>query len=617
MNANIALSKLVPGKVNPRKVKPDRDAHRRMVASIKAFDLIQPLVVRPLNGRGQYQVTVGSRRLAALKDIYRHSKADPKIPCVVRQADERTAKATALAENFVREGMHPLDEADAFAELAGEEGKDAKAIAVQFGESEHYVRQRMKLSALAEPVKAAYREGQIDTGTAEVFTSVPEDRQLVIWKELNGHPRHAEQVRNIINASWIDASYALFDVSTLPPSVVSRDLFSERVLVERAAFLQAQAAAVAKEREGLIEEGWKEVVMGPQAEVQDRLYSTAEAEPQVDQVTQRKLHELGKQWKKLEAKLGDVPEDDEAKQVELREKMEAIETETNQIWADAPKSYSEAVKAKGIVFLMLDAEGRLHRAYRLPKRQANAKNNGEGSAEGSPDASTETLPTSDDLSDRQLATTFTHQAIAVREAVYKNRLVRKRVLVLILHDRVRSEALSIDHDANGTTVHADNSEGFASPSLAFLRKRRAEIDPFIKNPPHKDMEAYKRLCKLKEPQLDALIELLTVECLTAHMQRRTELVQHLASELKVNIREFWNPDAAWLGSYQKVQLSHLMVELCGVVHKPSEDRKKTDLVLALEKLFADAAGGKLEDKKLAETVNGWLPSNLRPVPKNG
>ncbi len=71
-----------------------------------------------------------------------------------------------LAENFVREPMHPMDEAEAFAQLAQEEAKGVEAIAAEFGTSQSYVRQRMKLATLAEPVKAAFRQGTIDTATA-------------------------------------------------------------------------------------------------------------------------------------------------------------------------------------------------------------------------------------------------------------------------------------------------------------------------------------------------------------------------------------------------------------------------------------------------------------------
>jgi hypothetical protein len=56
-----------------------------------------------------------------------------------------------------------------------------------------------------------------------------------------------------------------------------------------------------------------------------------------------------------------------------------------------------------------------------------------------------------------------------------------------------------------------------------------------------------------------------------------------------------------------------VVELKGPVHAPAPETKKSALVEVLAKLFADAAEGKLEDKRLEERVNGWLPSNLREV----
>ena len=69
-------------------------------------------------------------------------------------------------------------------------------------------------------------------------------------------------------------------------------------------------------------------------------------------------------------------------------------------------------------------------------------------------------PTSDDLKDLQLATTFTHQALGVREALLKAGPTRKRILAMILHDKVRSEALAIRLDVNNTTINASNGEGF-------------------------------------------------------------------------------------------------------------------------------------------------------------
>src|SRR5437870_4149167 len=175
---SVLLSRLIPAKRNPRRVKPAREAHQRLVALIRAHGLVHPLVVQPCEGKPKhYLVMIGNRRLAALREIH-HNNGDPKIPCTLRKVDDRTAAALSLGENFGREPMHPLDEAEAFAGLASDEGKGAAAIASEFGVTERYVRQRMKLASLAEPIKGAYRAGAIDTATAEAFAAVREDRQL-------------------------------------------------------------------------------------------------------------------------------------------------------------------------------------------------------------------------------------------------------------------------------------------------------------------------------------------------------------------------------------------------------------------------------------------------------
>ena len=610
---SVSLSKLIPGKRNPRRVKPERDAHRRMVASLRAHGLLAPLVVRAdENTSGSFKIIAGNRRLAALREVYRDAAKPPKVPCVLRAVDDDTADALALAENFVREPMHPLDEAEAFARLAREEAKGVEAIAAEFGVSQPYVRQRMKLATLAEPVKAAYRQGAIDTATAEAFASVPPDRQLEVWQEVGGNPQHAQHVRNVIAHAWIDAASATFDLSTLPDTAVSRDLFAERVLIERKAFMEAQAEALLAQRQVLTEAGWAEVVVGPQADVQDRLWSMAEADVEYDEPTTAKLKKLADKRSKLESKLEELDESDQGAFEAVQKKLEALDDEEQAITKDAQVHYAEATKAVGTTFLILDPDGRVRREHRVPRsRHSASAHNGNGHADGG-NVEAPKPPTSDDLKESQLATTFTHQALAVREALLKDSASRKRILALILHEKVRSEALAVRHDANGTTLHADHAEGFTSAALDTLRQRRTELDPLRDQHYIEDHDAYATLQALPHKQVNALIDLLTVECVTAHLQRRTELVWRLAQELGVEVRRCWRPDERWLSGYQKIQLAHLIGELRGPVYATSaESKKKSELVADLAKLFADAAEGRIEDAKLAAKLNAWLPMNLR------
>jgi ParB family transcriptional regulator, chromosome partitioning protein len=610
---NVPLSHLIPSKRDPRRVKPDREAHRRLVALIKSQGLLQPLVVRPCEDKPKhFTVIAGNRRLAALREIHRNN-GDPKVPCMLRKVDADTADALSLGENFGREPMHPLDESEAFARLASHDGKGAAAIASEFGVTDRYVRQRMKLSMLAAPIKAAFREDAIDTAMAEAFSAVPEDRQLEVWREVNGHPRHAEHVRNVIAHEWIDAELALFDRSLLPESAISQDLFADRVLIERKSFMEAQANALASEQNAMTEDGWSEVVVGRREDVQDRLLSMDPLPKEFDSATSKKLAKVESDRRKLMKAAEKVDERDEERLERLQTQFEALEEKQREIEASAPLCFSEETKARATVFLMLDPDGRVHREHRVPRRRPSASDaDGRDGGGGGSDsiASKPKAPTSEDLSDRQLAVTFTHQALSVREALHRNTKARKRVLAMVLHEKLRSEALAIRHDANGTTLCA-NGDGFKSAAHDRLQAARAKLDPFVKEHYVDDVQAYERLGQLSEKKLDALIDVLVVELVTAHLQRPTALVVRLAEELKVNVRDDWHPDAEWLGSFQKIQLAHLVTELKGAVHAPAPERKKSDLVEILAKLFAGAAGRELEDHALAQRTNGWLPVNLR------
>jgi hypothetical protein len=359
----------------------------------------------------------------------------------------------------------------------------------------------------------------------------------------------------------------------------------------------------------LTEEGWKEVVVGRREDVQDRLYAMDSPEQEFDDPTQRKLEKLALRRKKLEETAAKVPENDETRLNRVQQRFEALETQEQEIIEQAPAFVSEETKAVATTFLILDPDGRVHREIRVPRsRRSHDSRHGDPSGAGGAGDKPKP-PTSDELTERQLAATFTHQALAVREALLKAPEAKRRILALILHPKVRSEALAIRHETNGTTLHASD-EGFESAAFSQMKDRRAKLDP-LDTEHIEDVVAYEQLEKVSASKLESLIDLLIVECVTAHMQRRTPLVQRLTAELKINIRDYWKPDATWLSSFQKFQLAHLMVELKGSIHAPAPETKKSALVETLAKLFADAADDKLEDKKLAQRLNAWLPANLR------
>lgn len=112
----ISLNKLTAWDGNVRKTHSDK-AISELAASIAAHGLLQSLVVRK-DRRGKFAVIAGRRRLLALKSLADNGDipASSPIACTLLE-HEADATEIGLAENVVREAMHPADEYEAFRSL--------------------------------------------------------------------------------------------------------------------------------------------------------------------------------------------------------------------------------------------------------------------------------------------------------------------------------------------------------------------------------------------------------------------------------------------------------------------------------------------------------------------
>jgi len=97
----IPLEQIQPNPDQPRKVRGNPSP--TLMASIRRFGVLQPIVVRPLED-GRYMIISGERRYRAALAL-----GMKEIPAVVREMDERTAFEAAIAENAVRQNLDPLE----------------------------------------------------------------------------------------------------------------------------------------------------------------------------------------------------------------------------------------------------------------------------------------------------------------------------------------------------------------------------------------------------------------------------------------------------------------------------------------------------------------------------
>ena len=198
MNPNLitlAPDKIVLGE-NVRKTAADPQADAELQASIRAHGLLQSIVVEP-NGKG-FKLVAGYRRLAAIKVLKDAGEFEPdEVPCIVFDGDTTSA---ALTENMTRAAMHPLDECEAYGALA-ESGLTIEEIAARFAEPDRHVLQRLALSALCEPVRAAYRNGDIGLDSAKAYTvNADHTAQSEAFEQLKTEHNHdsAWHIRNLL-----------------------------------------------------------------------------------------------------------------------------------------------------------------------------------------------------------------------------------------------------------------------------------------------------------------------------------------------------------------------------------------------------------------------------------
>ncbi|WP_289144978.1 ParB/RepB/Spo0J family partition protein [uncultured Sphingobium sp.] len=111
----------------------------------------------------------GGRRLQALDLLYRQGVIDHDflVPVLLRAATD--AIDLSLSENLAKRDMNPADEFLAFEALM-KPGLLAPAdLAKRFGFSERYVKQRLRLAALAPEILDAMRQGKLTIDAAQAY----------------------------------------------------------------------------------------------------------------------------------------------------------------------------------------------------------------------------------------------------------------------------------------------------------------------------------------------------------------------------------------------------------------------------------------------------------------
>ncbi|MDQ2919398.1 MAG: ParB/RepB/Spo0J family partition protein [Verrucomicrobiota bacterium] len=169
----IALSKIAPSPLQPRK-EFQAEALQELMDSIRQHGIIQPLIVRSVDGR--MELIAGERRWRAAQNV-----GLTQVPVITREATDLEVLELSLIENLQRADLNPIEEAQAYARLAGEFGMRQEDIAQKVGRSRVAVTNSMRLLDLHQQVQTWVMQGLLSVGHAKVLLGLKaQDEQLAV-----------------------------------------------------------------------------------------------------------------------------------------------------------------------------------------------------------------------------------------------------------------------------------------------------------------------------------------------------------------------------------------------------------------------------------------------------
>jgi ParB family chromosome partitioning protein len=174
MYVDLRIDQIMPNPDQPRKFF-DEDAHRELTASIKENGLLQPVVVRVVEGEEvPHMIVAGERRWRACKEA-----GLTVVPVrILDDIDEEKAFVLSISENVNRADMTIMEEAGAYADLVAL-GWKPESIAKTFGKTKTHIEWRLGLLTLRPEVAEWVNEGKIKPNLSWHIAQLSPGNQMV------------------------------------------------------------------------------------------------------------------------------------------------------------------------------------------------------------------------------------------------------------------------------------------------------------------------------------------------------------------------------------------------------------------------------------------------------
>ena len=190
----LSLEQIIPDENQCRKIF-EKNSLAELASSIKQHGVIQPVIVRKIDGINKYQLIAGERRCRAAKIAGLET-----IPAVIRLHDKSERMTIALIENIQRENLNPLEEARAIETLLARCSLTHSQVAASIGRSRAAVSNLLRLLNLDDEVQEMIHAGFLEMGHAKALLGLPSQYQAEIAKIIISKTLSVREVEKLVQS---------------------------------------------------------------------------------------------------------------------------------------------------------------------------------------------------------------------------------------------------------------------------------------------------------------------------------------------------------------------------------------------------------------------------------
>jgi ParB/RepB/Spo0J family partition protein len=180
-----------PVKIARETIDPERV--RELAESIRESGLLQPVILRPSNGR--YEMVAGDRRYLA------HKLLELKvIKAIVKELDDQQTVVVRGIENLQRENLTASEEAITYLDLKENGGMSPSQIAKKFGKSHATISRYLNFAKCSEDVRRAVDQKKVSLLTLETLQEIDDSDAFKYFFDMAA----ANGVTEKVARTWVD-----------------------------------------------------------------------------------------------------------------------------------------------------------------------------------------------------------------------------------------------------------------------------------------------------------------------------------------------------------------------------------------------------------------------------